>query len=207
MLKLTALIPAFMTCCLAILQAGAQGRQEFTGPFDSWADVKKKFGAHGNGKDDDTRALQNAIDSLTYPATGQHMGKNGYMVIYLPAGTYNISSTLVLRGKIGVSFIGEDPARTTIKWTGGDKDTLFWADGSAYFKIARLTWDAGGRKNMEGIGIHWKSHWNDGKTRSFASLNIELSDNNFVGGFMYGISGGTEGIQRLRDCHPALHFQ
>lgn len=168
----------------------AQGREEFNGPFGNWANVKKQFGAKGNGKDDDTKALQRALDELSNPAMNYNTGAQGYMVIYLPAGTYNISSTLVLKGKIGVSIIGEDPSRTIIKWTGGDKDTLFWADGSAYFKIARLTWDAGGRKNMEGIGIHWKDQWNDGKTRSFASLNIELSDNYFIGGFMYGISGG-----------------
>jgi hypothetical protein len=175
---------------LILTELRAQNREEFNGPFTNWADVKKRFGARGNGKDDDTKALQRAIDELSNPAIIHSTGPRDYMVIYLPAGTYNISSTLVLKGKIGVSIIGEDPALTIIKWTGGDNDTLLWANGSAYFKITRLTWDAGSKKNMEGIGIHWKDHWNDGKTRSFAALNIEISDNNFVGGFMYGISGG-----------------
>ncbi|MBN9379463.1 MAG: hypothetical protein J0H74_01775 [Chitinophagaceae bacterium] len=182
------IILLFVLCRITGLMA--QGREEFNGPFAGWANVKKQFGAKGNGKDDDTKALQRAIDELSNPVMQYNTGPQGYMVIYLPAGTYNISSTLVLRGKIGVSIIGEDPSRTIIRWTGGDKDTLFWADGSAYFKIARLTWDAGGRKDMEGVGIHWKNKWNDGKTRSFASLNIELSDNYFTGGFKYGISGG-----------------
>lgn len=171
----------------------AQGREEFNGPYSSWADVKKRFGARGDGQADDTRALQTAIDSLANPATGQNMGKNAYMVVYLPAGTYCISSTLVLKGKVGISIIGEDPARTVIKWIGNENDTLLWTNGSAYFKISRLTWDANGRKGMEGIGIHWKSVWNDGKTRSFASLNIEISDNNFIGAFSYGLKGGTQG--------------
>src|SRR5262249_46018358 len=78
-----------------------------------------------------------------------------------------------------------------IRWTGGDKDTVLWTNGSAYFKVSRLTWDANGRKDMEGIGIHWKNMWNDGKSRSFAPLDIELSDNHFTGGFKTGISGGT----------------
>jgi hypothetical protein len=171
----------------------AQEREEFNGPFPSWADAKKRFGAKGDGKSDDSKALQRAIDSLSCPPTQFNMDKQGYMVLYLPAGTYCISATLLLKGKIGVSIIGEDPGRTIIKWTGGDKDTLLWADGSAYFRIARLSWDAGGRKEMEGIGVHWKHIWNDGRSKSFAPLNIELSDNFFYGGFKYGISGGTLG--------------
>ncbi|MHA4808319.1 glycosyl hydrolase family 28-related protein [Flavitalea flava] len=169
----------------------AQGRNEFNGPFPSWANVKTQFGAKGNGKDDDTKAIQLALDNLSCPPTGFNMGKGAYMVAYLPAGVYCISSTLILKGKIGVSLIGEDPSRTIIKWTGGDKDTMFWANGSAYFKISRFTWDANNRKDMEGVGIHWKDKWNDGKSRSFASLNIEISDNDFAGGFRFGISGGT----------------
>jgi len=173
-------------------QCIAQGREEFDGPFDSWANVKTRFGAVGDGKKDDTQALQTAIDHAgNIPSAANNMGKNVYSVVFLPAGSYCISSTLVLKGKVGVSIIGEDPDRTIIKWKGGDKDTLLWTNGSAYFKIARLTWDANDRKDLQAIGIHWKDQWNDGKTRSYASLNIEISDNYFIGGFWEGISGGT----------------
>lgn len=168
-----------------------QAREEFNGPYSSWADVKGQFGAKGNGKDDDTKALQRAIDNLSTPPKGFNTGKDAYMVVYLPAGTYCISSTLVLKGKIAVSIIGEDPQRTIIKWTGKDSDTMFWANGSAYFKLSRLTWDANGRKDMEGVGIHWKDRWNDATSQSFATLNIEVSDNYFTGGFKTGIGGGT----------------
>ncbi|MDP4253725.1 MAG: glycosyl hydrolase family 28-related protein [Bacteroidota bacterium] len=196
----SSLLLSFGIACSLTLVAGprfaclhAQGREEFNGPFPSWANVKDRFGAKGDGRTDDSKALQRAIDSLSCPPTGFNMGKQGYMVLYLPAGTYCISTTLLLKGKIGVGIIGEDPARTIVKWTGGDKDTLFWADGSAYFRVARISWDAGGRKDMEGIGVHWKHAWNDGRSRSFAALNIELSDNVFYGGFRFGISGGTLG--------------
>jgi hypothetical protein len=189
--------PVFFSLTLSFISimicrtAFAQGREEFNGPFESWANVKTRFGAYGDGKNDDTRALQQALDQLSNPLTGFNMAKGAYTVVYLPAGTYCISSTLILKGKIGVCIIGEDPARTIIKWTGKDSTTLFWANGSAYFKLIRFTWDAGGRKNMEGIGIHWKDRWNDGKTRSFATLNIEITDNIFKPGFAYGIWGGT----------------
>src|SRR5688572_16763686 len=108
------LLLVFLALCT--LKNYAQSREEFNGPYSSWADVKKKFGAKGNGKDDDTRAIQEALDNLSNPVTKFNMGKEAYMVLYLPAGTYCISSTLVLKGKIGVNIIGEDPARTTIKW-------------------------------------------------------------------------------------------
>jgi hypothetical protein len=180
---------AFFT--LSVFGVLAQNREEFNGPLPGWADLKKRFGAKGNGRDDDTRAFQNAIDSLTNPVTGFNTGKGKYMVLYVPAGTYCISSTLVLRGKIGVSIIGEDPNNTIIKWIGADQNAMFLGNGSAYYKISRFTWNANGHKDMEGIGIHWRGTWNDGKTRSFASLNIELSDNYFRNGFKYGISGGT----------------
>jgi hypothetical protein len=168
-----------------------QGREEFNGPFASWADVKQRFGARGDGTTDDTRALQNALDHLANPAMGSDMGTGGYTVVYLPAGTYCISSTLQLKGKIGVCLVGEDPSRTILKWTGKDSTTMLLADGSAYFEIDRFQWDANGRKGMEGIGIHWRTRWNDGKTRSFASLNIQIADDLFTDGFQYGIGGGT----------------
>jgi pectate lyase-like protein len=202
---------------LGALKTRCQGREEFNGPFSTWADVKRQFGARGDGKNDDTKALQAALDQLCISnpspkastAPGTHLSTDPhattgpstqaatgpFMVIYLPAGTYCISSTLVLKGKLGVSIIGEDPARTTIKWIGNDNDTLLWADGSSYFKISRLTWDANGRQGMEGVGIHWKDIWNDGKTRSYAPLNIEISDNYFIGGFTTGLGGGTFGSQ------------
>lgn len=188
----TYLLIIFLCCLCAGMSAGAQNREEFNGPFKSWANVKTRFGAAGNGKTDDTRALQAALDDVgNEPAAANAMGKNIYSIVYLPAGTYCISSTLVLRGKLGVSIIGEDPDRTIIKWIGPDKDTLLWANGSSYFKISRLTWDANKRKDLQAIGIHWKNKWNDSRSSSHAPLNIELSDNYFIGGFSEGIGGGT----------------
>ena len=179
---------------LILLQTGnCQAQDEFQGPFPSWADAKKRFKATADGKTDDTKPLQHALDSLSNVLTGFNAKEKGYTVLYLPAGTYTISETLVLRGKIGVSIIGEDPATTIIKWIGNDNDTMFWANGSAYFKLSRLTWDAGNRKNIECVGIHWKDKWKDNLSQSYASLNIELSDMLFKGKPTLAIGGGTLG--------------
>jgi hypothetical protein len=178
-------------CTLHAVVSTAQSREEFNGPLPGWTDLKKQFGAKGNGKDDDTRAFQNAIDNLSNPVTRVNADKGAYMVLYVPAGTYCISATLKLYGKIGVSIVGEDPANTIIKWIGSDADTMLLANGSAYYQISRFTWDANHHKDMTGIGIHWIEIWNNAKSRSFASLNIEISDNNFKNGFKIGLCGGT----------------
>src|SRR5688500_7421158 len=57
----------------------------------------KDFGAIGNGSTDDTAAIQAAIDAL--PAAGG--------LIVIPAGTYVVSSSLVL--KEGVQLEGSGP--------------------------------------------------------------------------------------------------
>jgi len=175
-----------------ILCSNTYCQEEFNGPFKSWANVKTRFGAKGDGKTDDTRALQMALDSLSDRPISYNIGARGYAVVYIPAGTYIITNTLVLRGKIGVQIVGADPKTTILQWKGPENDTLFWANGSAYFYFGRLTLDPGDRKNMEAIGLHWLSVWRSSQNNSSAPLNIEFSDLIFRSGFATGISGGTQ---------------
>lgn len=176
---------------ITALQGLCQERQEFNGPFISWANIKTRFKAAGNGIADDTSPIQKALDSLSVFMKDSFnvRPQTRYAVIYLPAGVYNISKTLRLTGKIGFSIIGEDPTKTIIRWKGPDNDTMLVANGSSYYKLSRLTWDAGQSKNTEAIGIHWL----DRNGLRFAATSIEISDMIFKGGLAYGISGGTYG--------------
>lgn len=169
----------------------SQNGEEFVGPFASWADVKLRFNAKGDGKTDDTRAIQAAIDSLSVLPVNYNVGSKGYTTIYLPKGTYRITKTLAIQGKIGFTIVGEDPVSTILLWDGPGNDTLLWANGSAYYRISRLSFDAGKRTGMEALGIHWKERWQRPGDQSFAALNIEISDCYFLNRFKKGISGGT----------------
>ena len=190
--KLFLCVSIMVSTLLPVLSWSQQG-EEFSGELKSWANVKKRFGAVGDGKKDDTKALQAALDNLTVPPKDFNTGNGGYTTIYLPAGNYRISATLLLRGKIGINIIGEDPYKTTITWEGNAGQTMLWANGSAYFKISRLTWNANNKQSITGIGLKWRNKWNENASQSYASLNIEISDCSFVGKFLYGIDGGTYG--------------
>ena len=92
----------------------------------------KAFGAKGDGVTDDTAAIQAAIDAL--PNSGG--------VVYLPTGTYNITSTInLLRccGAFKVQFLGATMLSTVLKWNGSTSGTVILARHIVGFKIANLS--------------------------------------------------------------------
>jgi len=123
------------------LPAVAASEEEFTGPFPSWRDARRDYGARGDGEADDTSALQRGLDELT--------AHTNFCVLYLPVGTYRLTGTLktVRRAHTdcqGVAVVGEDPARTVLRWDGANGGTMFQWD-AWYSKISRLTFDGAGR--------------------------------------------------------------
>jgi hypothetical protein len=116
--------------------------EECVGPFAGWADVKRDFQATGNGKADDTVAIQQALDALRDE-------KGQTRVVYLPAGTYRITRTLTLprkpgREAIGLNIQGEDPDKTIIVWDGPAGGVMFDYD-AWYSKLGRITFDGRGK--------------------------------------------------------------
>lgn len=135
---------------------------EFVGPFPSWADAKRDFGAKGDGQADDTAALQAAIDAINKD--------NAPAVLYLPAGTYRITRTLNMVSHFGRSVIGEDPKRTIIRWDGEKGGTMLFRNGTRWGTMARLTWD-GQSKAQTAIRQIW-----DGMVPNYATYNQHVDE-------------------------------
>jgi hypothetical protein len=113
---------------------------EFVGPFPSWLNLQRDFGARGDGETDDTQAIQNALNTLG--ASGRSP------VLYIPSGTYLVTQPLLLLGGINLSVIGEDPRTTTLKWKGKGHGAILQIDAVAYSRFIRLTFDGGGTAEM-----------------------------------------------------------
>ncbi len=142
--KLTATVIG--VCALsAAAGAGPVDTDEFVGPLAGWLDLRKDFGAAGDGKADDSDALQKALDALRPQDAAAK-------VLYFPPGTYRITRTLmVLRGKhaesTGIGLVGEDPAKTKILWDGpADGAMVQW--GAWYSTFRRLTLDGAGKAKV-----------------------------------------------------------
>lgn len=101
-----------------------------------WINVKTDVtpAAVGNGKADDTMAIQAALD-----AEGD--GKT----VYLPPGTYRITETLVFNGpRIGCLVVGHG-RDTRLVWDGPQGGRMFWSNGVAYSRYVGLSWDGRGK--------------------------------------------------------------
>ena len=139
---------AFMAIMsVAVLAAGEEvtfvPTDEFNGPLPSWRDVKRDYGAKGDGVADDSDAINRALAEL------RRVGRQ-FSVLYFPAGVYRVAKTLTTspckthHEGSGIAVVGEDPATTVIRWDGEDKGTVF-SYTAWYSKISRLTIDGSGR--------------------------------------------------------------
>jgi hypothetical protein len=131
--------------CLAVAAPPAATlapSEEFAGPFPAWKNVKTDFGAVGDGKTDDTAALKAGLEALSIHGKGK---PGDPYVLYLPAGTYRITAPLVWENRLGVALLGEDPAKTIVRYDGPAGQAILTCHGVSYSKFGRITWDGQGK--------------------------------------------------------------
>jgi len=108
---------AFIACLLAVPLFSEDSR------FDGFTFNVKRFGAKGDGKTDDTKAIQAAFDAAAKKTVSRqpYPGSAYYFAapyVYFPIGQYNISDTI----KMSTNVLGEGPA--IIYQTNKEKDCL-----------------------------------------------------------------------------------
>src|SRR5690606_24711426 len=97
--------------------------------------------ANGNDSNDDTAAIQAALDMLA-PGIGNK-------AVYFPAGTYYISSTLTLRKTQGNMLVGCG-RDTRLVWTGASGGIMFHSNGASRQRFIGLVWDGNG---LASVGV------------------------------------------------------
>jgi hypothetical protein len=160
--------------CLALFECKLCAGEEFIGPLAGWTNLKSVYGAKGDGKTDDTASFQAAFKEI---GTAGHSS-----ILYIPSGTYLISSTLSVESRVGISILGEDPSTTVVKWVGPVGGTMVSINGVAYSRYGRITWDG----NRAAETIWWD--WWDGNHNYFPTHN-EHADEVFEN-CEYGLRGG-----------------
>lgn len=159
---------------------------DVVGPFRSWADARRDYGAKGDGVSDDAPALQKALNELGLE------GKPS--VLYLPAGNYKIATTLYFKWRAGVqgygypglAMVGEAPNNTKITWAGQVGKAMLIQDGSFNTRYSRITWDG---KNSAKYGV---AHWWNAKAGTYHDGSPEHVDEVFQD-LDIGIMGGRLG--------------
>jgi len=169
MIRIFAILLALGLPCLAVDIPSLNWQQR-----SDWINVRTNVpAAIGNGVADDTAALQAALNAT-------NVGKT----VYLPAGTYKITSTLRMSGNTAATVIGTGKD-TRIVWAGASGGVMFWSDGNNYSRYVGISWDGAG---IASVGFDHAS------TSLFETEIQHISEayRNFTG---YGIRIGNSGTQ------------
>ncbi|MGQ9520772.1 MAG: glycosyl hydrolase family 28-related protein [Candidatus Fervidibacter sp.] len=138
-------------------------------------DAKRDFGARGDGKTDDTRAIQKTIDSARKWRRGA--------IAYLPVGDYVITKTIKITGSD--YYIGGCGSQTNIIWQGEEEGIMFHIHDPNHIVLENLSMGWKNVDTKEGLNILQTS---SGKP------SLMIYDGVYVYG-MYQDKPGVKGLQ------------
>jgi hypothetical protein len=150
-----------------------------------WINVKTDVtpAAVGDGVADDTAAIQAALSQA-----GGGGGNNWGKTVYIPAGTYKITSALTWQDTVGGMLIGHG-RNTILKWGGSTGDTMLNSDSVRYSQIIGLTLDG---NHVATCGIHQYNtlaFCANNRYQHLAFYNFEAGTANYDGGLVIGPQG------------------
>jgi len=157
----------------ALVASSPSAARWTSAPVD-WINVVAAYGADPTGANDSTTAIQNAVNALG--TSGGHQtsagGFQGGGVVYLPAGTYKVSSTITVAAG-AITILGDGRWSTFIKYTGtGDCIRMIGPAINTFMGgVERLMIDGAG-STAPATGLHM----GDG-----IQYTIDLAIQNFTG--------------------------
>lgn len=135
----------------------------------------KQFGAKGNGKQDDSNAIQQCIDQAA---------RNGGGIVYFPKGTYIVSRTSTsgkawcIRSSNNIEFKGEDKNLSIIKLAAKQKNytRILYLEDVRNIKIRDLTFDGNLNNQLNPI----KPNEHLAALFVHQSRNVLITNSNFI---------------------------
>lgn len=127
-------------------------------PDPSVLDLKRDFGAKGDGEADDTAALQAAIE-----ASSNRGRAGGTAVLFIPNGTYRVTSNLVIHAAVGPWVYGESRDGVVLRLADGvgsnvtavlrthPSDTQATSADFFMRNFRHLTIDVGNNPSVDGV--------------------------------------------------------
>jgi hypothetical protein len=147
-------------------------------------DAKRDLGAKGDGKTDDTDALQRGFDECLNDGRSR--------VIYLPNGVYRVSRSLVYKHALGPWLYGESRDGVIIRLDNGAKDC------SAVIRTHPRETDPGSAdwfmRNLRNFTIDVGNNPNTDGIRYFATNTGILKNVRVIGHGRVGVDGGFLGL-------------